>query len=113
MLGDDLICDTDHVKACGMQTEKELRRRICLSSGRKTIKCMVSPNEETLMNFTFTLKYIGDEISGKMMYLVYDSNGNEIGWDNKRLSWSLNSKGLLTVQGQGELFNERAATGTV
>ena len=108
-LGDVLICDTDHVKACGMQTGENYGEEYVYLQAGKQYSVIIYPYEETLMNFTFALKYIGDEISGKMMYPVYDSNGNEIGWDNTRLSWSLNSEGLLTVQGQGELFNEKGS----
>lgn len=61
------------------------------------------------LNFTLTVSFLGDEISGSLFSAVYDSTGNITGVDETRQSWTLNADGLLKVRGMGDLFNEKGS----
>lgn len=107
-IGGFIILDADNVAASSITTGEYYEDLyVYLHSGTE-YRVIVWPYEEPEgYNFSITATYCGDEISDSIEYFVYDSDGNVAGWDDTRLSWTFYDDGLLTVQGWGELFNEK------
>lgn len=98
-----IVIDSENVQAANLYSDEG--KYLYLQAG-KSYRVIAYLFQTQPCSFNLTVSYLGSEISGLIPSIVYDSAGNEIGWDNTRLSWTLNMDGLLTIQGQGDLFNE-------